>query len=158
MSLAEIRHEYLRRADPPAWALYLFTVTEFVTLLENNAAAFNAAGFAVTMIVTDLNTKKTTLVNRNDLQESLRTSCKNATAEAVAASSLLYETFSNRIDGATAAVGKKTHLGQQILRLRTTLRRNGRSLNGNGHAEVDGNGNGAGASAPSGSSSSASSQ
>jgi hypothetical protein len=54
----------------------------------------------------------------------------------VDASAVLYDEFSSRIEAAAGLVGKKTPLGQQILKLRADLLRNSRS---NGNANEHGN-------------------
>jgi hypothetical protein len=104
-------------------------IDEFVALMENetNAPVLVEKKVPVADIVNALSKKKDALVEKNAFQETCKSSLKTATQEAVDASSVLYDEFSSRIDAVAGLVGKKTPLGEQILKLRAELLRNSRS-------------------------------
>ena len=95
---------------------------EFITSIQANATALNAAGFPVNAVVKDLEAKKDTLTSHSAEQEGLKTSLKDKTEEVNAAVTALYDTFSSKVDAACGAVGKKTNLAKQLARVRSSLR------------------------------------
>ena len=97
-------------------------VVEFITSIQANAVALNAAGFPVTAVVTDLEAKKDTLTTQSAEQEGLKTALKDKTEAVNAATTSLYDTFSSKVDAACGHVGKKTNLAKQLARIRSTLR------------------------------------
>ena len=106
---------------------------------ETNAPVLAAAKAPVTDIVKALTNKKDLFVAKSAEQETLKSSLKGATQEVAAASSSLYDEFSSRIEAVSGLVGKKTPLGQQILKLRADLLRANRSNGSNGSADEPAN-------------------
>ena len=90
-----------------------------------NAQAITAAGGNPTAITTELTAKKELAVTKGVEHENLKTALKNKSEEVRAANQDLDEAFSNRIDSVCGTIGKKSHLGRQIARVRTKLRSSG---------------------------------
>ena len=99
-------------------------IDEFAAVLTSPASA---AVMAATKVPVDtivaLTAKKGILVATGATQESCKTSLKLATQDVTKASTGLYDEFSSRIDAVAGLVGKKTPLGEQILKLRADLLR-----------------------------------
>ena len=99
-------------------------IDEFAAVLTSPASA---AVMAATKVPVDtivaLTAKKGILVATGATQESCKTSLKLATQDVTKASTGLYDEFSSRIDAVAGLVGKKTPLGEQILKLRVELLR-----------------------------------
>jgi hypothetical protein len=100
-------------------------VEEAVGFFQTNAAILNGKGVPVNAIVAELNTKKDVLVTKATEQKNLKTALKDKTEETNEAHSDLYDTFTNKIDAACSAVGKKSNLAKQIARIRKDLRKKG---------------------------------
>ena len=106
-------------------------VDEFLQLLTTNSSTLTAAGLNVTNIGSDLNSKKSDLIAKNDSQSNLKTQLKNQTAATDAATTTLYATFSSRLDAVCGVVGKTTNFGKQVAQLRSNLRRKINRTDGN---------------------------
>ena len=87
-------------------------------------------------IVNALTKKKDAVVEKGAVQETLKSTLKTVTEEVEKATTALYDEFSSRIDAVAGLVGKKTPLGEQILKLRSDLLRNSRS-NGNANGQAN---------------------
>ena len=98
-------------------------VDEFLQILTTNTSTLTAAGLNVTNIGSELNSKKSDLIAKNDTQSNLKTQLKNQTALTDAATTALYNTFSSRLDAVCGVVGKTTNFGKQVAQLRSDLRR-----------------------------------
>ena len=100
-------------------------IDDFAAVLTHptNAALLVAKKVPVSDIVEALTAKKGILVATGATQESCKTSLKLATQDVTKASTGLYDEFSSRIDAVAGLVGKKTPLGEQILKLRADLLR-----------------------------------
>ena len=100
-------------------------IDDFAAVLTHptNAALLVAKKVPVSDIVEALTAKKGILVATSATQESCKTSLKLATQDVTKASTGLYDEFSSRIDAVAGLVGKKTPLGEQILKLRVELLR-----------------------------------
>ena len=108
-------------------------IDDFAAVLTHpsNAAVLTGKKVPVSDIVEALTAKKGILVAKGAAQESCKTSLKTATKEATQASSDLYDEFSSRIGAVSGLVGKKTPLGEQILKLRADLLRPANARTGN---------------------------
>ena len=118
-------------------------VDGFVAALLNssNTPLLTAAKAPVTEIVVALTGKKTALITKSAEQQALKAALKIKTQEVAGASSGLYDEFSSRIDAVAGLVGKKTPLGEQILKLRSDLLRSGGSRSVSTSANTSSNGN-----------------
>ena len=100
-------------------------IDEFAAVLTSpaSAAVMAATKVPVDTIVAALTAKKGILVAMGATQESCKTSLKLATQDVTKASTGLYDECSSRIDAVAGLVGKKSPLGEQILKLRADLLR-----------------------------------
>ena len=124
-------------------------VDGFVATLLNtsNAPLLTTAKAPVTEIVAALTAKKTALITKSAEQQTLKATLKSKTLEVAAASTGLYDEFTSRIYAVAGLVGKKSPLGEQILKLRSDLLRSGGSRSTGTSASVSSSG-GEEASAP----------
>jgi len=97
-------------------------VNEKIEVLKQNKTTFTAADVAVDTLVADLEEKRDAASKKEAEQETKKTELKDCTEAASKAATDLYEFFSDKVDTVAGAVGKKTNLGKQVLKLRSSLR------------------------------------
>ena len=96
---------------------------KFVEFLTAHQAELLAFGVNVSTWITEIGGLKGTAVSADQVQEAAKTAQINATKVTVAALKTLYDTTSSKVDAAAGAVGKTSPLGEQILKIRSDIRR-----------------------------------
>ncbi len=96
---------------------------KLIEYLTAHQAELLAVGLDVSGWITDIQTKKSTAVSKDQTQEAAKTAQSEATTQTVAALQTLYDTVSSKVDAAAGAVGKTTPTGKQILNIRSDIRR-----------------------------------
>jgi hypothetical protein len=92
-----------------------------LTFIRSNKAALEAAGLKVDNWILELENQKTTALKINDEQELLKVKLREKTDESIRALDILYDNASTKLDAVSGALGKKTEISKQILKLRSSM-------------------------------------
>ena len=91
---------------------------DFTTLITDNDAVIAAKGLNTATVKANLATINTDLTGKKGLRDKQRTILTTAQQDFAGSASNNYTAFSDTIDAVAGAVGKKTPLGKQVLKLR----------------------------------------